>query len=110
MAAGNRPTPEQMTLLRRLAAERGQTFAYPSTAREASREIRRLLKTLAIFPKSVAIAEQLERENVRHVHAHYASFPATMALIIPKRIADRTKPSLGTSSNGKSRDAPSAPR
>lgn len=41
-----------------------------------------LLKTLAIFPKSVAIAEQLERENVRHVHAHYASFPATMALII----------------------------
>ena len=43
-----------------------------------------LLKTLAIFPKSVAIAEQLERENVRHVHAHYASFPATMALIIAK--------------------------
>jgi glycosyltransferase involved in cell wall biosynthesis len=41
-----------------------------------------LLKTLAIFPKSVAVAEQLERENVRHVHAHYASFPATMALII----------------------------
>lgn len=41
-----------------------------------------LLKTLAIFPKSVAIAEQLERENVPHVHAHYASFPATMALII----------------------------
>lgn len=43
-----------------------------------------LLKTLAIFPKSVAIAEQLERENVRHVHAHYASFPSTMALIIAK--------------------------
>jgi colanic acid/amylovoran biosynthesis glycosyltransferase len=41
-----------------------------------------LLKTLAIFPKSVAVAEQLEHENVRHVHAHYASFPATMALII----------------------------
>src|ERR1051326_731429 len=41
-----------------------------------------LLKTLAIFPKSVAIAEQLERENFRHVHAHYASSPATMALII----------------------------
>ncbi|HEY2091388.1 MAG TPA: glycosyltransferase [Thermoanaerobaculia bacterium] len=41
-----------------------------------------LVKTLAIFPKSVAVAEQLERENVRHVHAHYASFPSTMALII----------------------------
>ena len=45
MAAGNRPSPDQMKLLRSLAAERGQTFAYPSTGREASREIRRLLKT-----------------------------------------------------------------
>jgi glycosyltransferase involved in cell wall biosynthesis len=41
-----------------------------------------LIRTLAIFPKSVAIAERLEREGVRHVHAHYASYPATMALII----------------------------
>src|SRR5437763_6341467 len=30
-----------------------------------------LIRTLAIFPKSVAIAEDLEREGVRHVHAHY---------------------------------------
>jgi len=41
-----------------------------------------LIRTLAIFPKSVAIAKELEREGVRHVHAHYASYPATMALII----------------------------
>jgi glycosyltransferase involved in cell wall biosynthesis len=60
-----------LSLLTRLIAG---TIAKPLT----------LAKTLAIFPKSVAIAEQLERENVRHVHAHYASFPATMALIIAK--------------------------
>ena len=54
MAAGNRPTQEQMKLLRRLAAERGQTFAYPSTGREASREIRRLLKTKRSHRSDVA--------------------------------------------------------
>ena len=32
-----------MRLLRRLAAERGQSFAYPGTARAASEEIERLL-------------------------------------------------------------------
>lgn len=41
-----------------------------------------LAKTVALFPKSVFIAEQLQREGIRHIHAHYASFPATMALII----------------------------
>jgi glycosyltransferase involved in cell wall biosynthesis len=41
-----------------------------------------LLKTLAVFPKSVYIAEQLKRDGVRHLHAHYATFPTTMALII----------------------------
>lgn len=54
MAAGNRPSPDQMKLLRRLAAERGQTFAYPSTGREASREIRRLLKTKRSHRSEVA--------------------------------------------------------
>ena len=65
---GRRPL-RYVSLLARLIAG---TIARPLT----------LLKTLAIFPKSVAIAQQLEQENVRHVHAHYASFPATMALII----------------------------
>ncbi|HKR66195.1 MAG TPA: glycosyltransferase [Thermoanaerobaculia bacterium] len=41
-----------------------------------------LLRTLAVFPKSVLIAEELEREGVRHIHAHYATHPSTMALII----------------------------
>lgn len=43
MAAGNRPTQKQLQTLRRLAAERGQSFAYPATRGQASREIRRLL-------------------------------------------------------------------
>lgn len=41
-----------------------------------------LARTLAVFPKSVFLAEQLQREGIRHVHAHFATHPATMALII----------------------------
>ena len=48
------------------------TVASPST----------FVRTLAVFPKSVFIAEQLRREGVRHIHAHYATHPATMALIV----------------------------
>lgn len=40
------------------------------------------VRTLAVFPKSVYLAEQLTREGIRHVHAHYATHPSTMALII----------------------------
>ncbi|HEX7831115.1 MAG TPA: glycosyltransferase family 4 protein [Thermoanaerobaculia bacterium] len=43
-----------------------------------------LLRTLAVFPKSVLIAQQLEAEGVRHVHAHFATHPTTMALIISR--------------------------
>jgi hypothetical protein len=37
-----RPTPKQLRQLRRLAIERGQTFAVPRTRGQASREIARL--------------------------------------------------------------------
>ena len=40
------------------------------------------LRTLAVFPKSVFLTEELSREGVRHIHAHYATHPSTMALII----------------------------
>ena len=40
------------------------------------------LRTMAIFPKSVLLADELPREGVRHIHAHYATHPSTMALII----------------------------
>ena len=39
-------------------------------------------RTVAIFPKSVYLAEALQREGLKHIHAHYATHPATMALII----------------------------
>ena len=41
-AAAQKPTPRQLAFLRDLAAQRGQSFAYPATAAEASREIKRL--------------------------------------------------------------------
>lgn len=39
-------------------------------------------RTVAIFPKSVYLAQELQREELKHIHAHYATHPATMALII----------------------------
>ncbi|HET8798344.1 MAG TPA: glycosyltransferase, partial [Thermoanaerobaculia bacterium] len=38
--------------------------------------------TLAIFPKSVYLARQLASEGIDHLHAHYASIPTTMALLV----------------------------
>lgn len=43
-----------------------------------------LLRTLALFPKSVYLAERLASEGIRHVHAHYATHPTTMAMIIAR--------------------------
>ena len=36
------PTPRQLSYLRALANQTGQTFTYPKTGRQASHEIRRL--------------------------------------------------------------------
>jgi len=41
-ATGNPPTAKQLRHLRSLAAQRGESFAYPHTAAEASAEIARL--------------------------------------------------------------------
>jgi hypothetical protein len=41
-AAAQKPTARQFAFLKDLAAQRGQSFAYPATAAEASREIKRL--------------------------------------------------------------------
>lgn len=41
-----------------------------------------LVRTVTLFPKCVYLAERLEREGIRHVHAHYATHPATAALIV----------------------------
>ena len=39
------------------------------------------VRSLALFPKAVFLAERLECEGIRHVHAHYATHPTTVALI-----------------------------
>jgi hypothetical protein len=41
-AAARKPTARQLAFLKDLAAQRDQSFAYPATAAEASREINRL--------------------------------------------------------------------
>ncbi len=42
------------------------------------------LKSLFLFPKSVRMAELIEQQNVSCVHAHFATFPATTALIVKR--------------------------
>jgi len=37
---------------------------------------------LAFFPKAVHFARQIERQDVNHVHAHFASHPAAVAHVI----------------------------
>jgi hypothetical protein len=51
VASTDRPTAKQLALLRQLAADRGQTFTYPQTRRQASREIARLLEAEAPVPE-----------------------------------------------------------
>lgn len=41
-----------------------------------------LAKTLLLFPKGVHLAARLAATGVVHLHAHFATFPATTALII----------------------------
>jgi colanic acid/amylovoran biosynthesis glycosyltransferase len=41
-----------------------------------------LLRTLALFPKSVHLATILPERGVRHLHAHFATHATTMAYII----------------------------
>jgi len=41
-----------------------------------------LLRSLALFPKSIYFAEIAEEQNIEHFHAHYATHPALVAWII----------------------------
>ena len=40
-----------------------------------------LLKSMALFPKSAALARDLKRRRIYHLHAEWATHPATCALI-----------------------------
>jgi colanic acid/amylovoran biosynthesis glycosyltransferase len=41
-----------------------------------------LLKHLALFPKTVLIADMVKNMRIRHVHAHWATVPAGAAVIV----------------------------
>jgi hypothetical protein len=63
MSPTDKPTAKQLAYLRQLAARRGQSFAYPRTAAQASVEIRRL--SSAQRGRDAGIDRQAERRE-RH--------------------------------------------
>lgn len=48
--------------------------------------LRFFVGALGIFPKSVYFAEQMVRDGITHVHAHFASHPAAAAFIIRRLV------------------------
>ena len=56
----DQPTPKQLAYLRSLAEPMGQTFAYPRTRGQASREIRRLKNT----QPSSRVERSIERKEI----------------------------------------------
>ena len=65
MAWSEPPTKPQLRELRRLAERTGQSFAYPATRSEASKELQRLAKAA----KSTAAERAIDRrEIVREDH------------------------------------------
>ncbi len=59
--AADTPTAKQLRFLRRLAAASGQTFAYPATKAQASREIKRLIAETARNPSFTAYRADVEQ-------------------------------------------------
>ena len=49
---------------------------------ENLRSFQFLIRAIMLFPKAVAISEDMEAEGVKHIHAHYATHPALVAWII----------------------------
>ncbi len=41
-----------------------------------------LAKSLAILPQSLAFAREMQKRGVRHIHANWATYPATAAMVI----------------------------
>jgi len=41
-----------------------------------------LLRSLILFPKILFFAREMQEENIQHIHAHYATYPALAAWII----------------------------
>ena len=43
-----------------------------------------LLKSLLLVPTALYLAEHLEREGIRHVHSHWATYPTTVAMLMKR--------------------------
>lgn len=78
----NKPTPRQLSYLRSLAERTGQTFTYPHTAAEASREIDRLKH---VRPESCA-ERRIERKDIAE---QIATGPADSARVREDEISGR---------------------
>lgn len=65
-----------LRLLARLALGRGLGWSFR-------------VRSLALFPKAVHLAERLPQEGIRHLHAHFATHPTTVAWIAAS-LADLT--------------------
>ncbi|HVS10700.1 MAG TPA: glycosyltransferase [Planctomycetota bacterium] len=74
------------TVRAQLQMARRAPFRYLATLLAAlygnARSIGHLWRTAALLPKAVHLAVELERRGVRHVHAHFATHPTTVAWVI----------------------------
>lgn len=43
-----------------------------------------LLKSWALVPQAVYLAERLQKDGITHLHVHWATYPATMAYVISR--------------------------
>jgi glycosyltransferase involved in cell wall biosynthesis len=43
-----------------------------------------LLKSLVFLPKAIRFAERARQEGIEHLHAHWATYPATVALVMSR--------------------------
>jgi glycosyltransferase involved in cell wall biosynthesis len=41
-----------------------------------------LIRSIALLPKAVAMAQQMQAQGIKHIHAHYATHPAFVAWVI----------------------------
>jgi hypothetical protein len=76
----DRPTRRQLAYLRSLASRTGQTFAYPDTRGEASREIQRLKQAQA----STRTERSIERKDIADA---IARGPADAIAVRPDEVA-----------------------
>jgi colanic acid/amylovoran biosynthesis glycosyltransferase len=75
--------PVAAASLRRLArGGRGASALWLRALRESRSSFNLFTRVLALFPQATYMAQQMQREGVTHIHAHYATHPALVAWLI----------------------------